>query len=145
MNRRIWTLVMLATLMLASFATAAEDPREKALQNAADTLTQGCRQEIDSYCTAVAPGKGRVLACLYAFGDKLSPQCEAALYESVEQLEWSIDVLAFVAGECREDLQAYCAGVAPGEGRLLDCIERNLGKVSARCTGAIREVGLHQD
>jgi hypothetical protein len=47
-----------------------------------------------------------------------------------------------VANECRGDLQAYCSAVKPGEGRLLDCLEKNKAKVSARCKQAQKDVGL---
>ena len=33
----------------------------------------------------MTPGQGRVLACLYAHGDKLSAKCEYALYDAAAQ------------------------------------------------------------
>ena len=41
--------------------------------------------ELETYCKDVTPGDGRILACLYAHGDKLSGQCEYALYDAAEQ------------------------------------------------------------
>lgn len=37
---------------------------------------------------------------------------------------------------------AFCSAVKPGEGRLLDCLEKNKTKVSGRCNQAIKDVGL---
>jgi hypothetical protein len=47
-----------------------------------------------------------------------------------------------VANECEADLKAHCAGVRAGEGRLLQCLEKNEAKVSTRCKGALKDVGL---
>jgi len=106
------------------------------------TVAEGCKAEIQTYCKGVTPGEGRVLACLYAYQDKLSPRCEYALYDASVQLERVVNALTYVANECRGDLQAYCSNVKPGEGRLLDCLEKNKAKVSARCTQAQKDVGL---
>jgi len=106
------------------------------------TVAEGCKAEIQTYCKGVTPGEGRVLACLYAYQDKLSGRCEYALYDASVQLERVVNALTYVANECRGDLQAYCSNVKPGEGRLLDCLEKNKAKVSARCTQAQKDVGL---
>lgn len=106
------------------------------------TVTEGCKKEIKTYCKGVTPGEGRLLACLYAYGDKLSGRCEFALYDASVQLERAVNALSYVANECRDDLNAYCSAVEPGEGRLLDCLEKNKKKVSGRCNQAIKDVGL---
>lgn len=105
-------------------------------------VAEGCKAEIQTYCKGVTPGEGRVLACLYAYQDKLSPRCEYALYDASVQLERVVNALTYVANECRGDLQAYCSAVKPGEGRLLDCLEKNKAKVSSRCKQALKDVGL---
>jgi hypothetical protein len=90
----------------------------------------------------VTPGEGRILACLYAYGDKLSARCEFALFDAAVQLERAISALGYVANECDADLEKFCGSVAAGEGRLLECLEKNEKKVSGRCKEALREVGL---
>jgi hypothetical protein len=141
MNCRTLMIAMLAGLFLITSAAAAEDPLQKGAQGAVDTFIKGCQQELTTYCKDVTPGEGRILACLYAFQDKLSPSCEYALYDTAAQLERTINTLAYVAGECRDDLQANCTGVKPGEGRLLDCLDKNQAKVSARCKEAVKAAG----
>ena len=107
-----------------------------------ETVVKGCDKEINTYCKAVTPGKGRVLACLYAYEDKLSNRCEYALYDAAAQLERFITGINYLATECRDDLKTYCSGVKPGEGRLLECIDKNMAKVSGRCKQAIQDVKL---
>ena len=107
-----------------------------------ETVANGCKTEITSYCKDVKPGEGRVLACLYAHEDKLSGKCEYALYDAAGRLERAVTALTYVATECQADLAANCAGVKAGEGRLLECLDKNDAKVSARCKGALKDVGL---
>jgi len=141
MKSKATMIAMFVALSFAVSAAAAEDPLGKGVQEALETFTEGCQKELTTFCKDVTPGEGRILACLYAFQDKLSPSCEYALYDSAAQLEKTIDTLAFVAGECRDDLQANCSDVQPGEGRLLDCLDKNREKVSDRCQEAVKAAG----
>ena len=86
-------------------------------QLAAEVL-EGCNAELVQYCADVTPGEGRLLACLCARGDKLSGQCEFALYDAVARLERAISAITYVASECRAELETHCAGVEVGEGRV---------------------------
>jgi len=134
-------LVVLLVLTLVSPAFATEDPVQAGLQGALDTFTEGCQQELTTFCKDVTPGGGRIIACLYAFQDKLTPRCEYAFYDSVGQLDRILSNLSYAISECRDDLKSYCADIKPGEGRLLDCLNKNEAKVSNRCNYALKDVG----
>ena len=135
MKRAIGCLMV--ALVVALFTGSA-----LAQEGIVQTVKEGCKTELETYCKNVTPGEGRVLACLYAYGDKLSGRCEYALYDASVQLERVVNALAYVANECRDDLKAYCSAVKPGEGRLLDCMEKNKSKLSGRCSQAVKDVGL---
>jgi hypothetical protein len=91
----------------------------------------------------VTPGDGRILACLYAHEDKLSGQCEYALFDAAAQLERAVAALAYLVNECGDDLDKHCVRRVPaGEGRLLDCLDKNEKKVSRRCKQALKDTGL---
>jgi phytoene/squalene synthetase len=107
-----------------------------------ESVLTGCKTELEKYCSNVTPGEGRVLACLYAYEDKLSGRCEYALYDAAVQLERAVAALSYVVNECSSDLKQYCTGVAAGEGRLLQCLEKNDAQVSQRCKQARKDVGL---
>lgn len=109
-----------------------------------ETVAKGCQTELEAYCKTVTPGEGRILACLYAYQDKLSGKCEYALYDAAVRLERAVAALSYVANECEADLAANCAGVKAGEGRLLQCLEKNEAKVSSRCKGALKDVGMRK-
>jgi hypothetical protein len=105
-----------------------------------ETVLDGCGKEFESYCKNVTPGEGRLLACLYAYSDKLSTRCEYALYDAASQLERALTALTYLANECRDDLKTYCSNVQPGEGRLLECIAKKKDVISDRCKNAIKDV-----
>jgi len=107
-----------------------------------EQVAKGCDKEITTFCKDVTPGEGRVLACLYAHGDKLSGKCEYALYDAAAQLERVINVLAYLANECRDDLKNFCSDIKPGGGRLIQCIDKNSDKVGSRCKQALKDNGL---
>ena len=129
--------LVLGLVFLIAMPVAAE-------QNLVQTVVEGCKVELETYCKDVTPGDGRILACLYARSDKLSGKCEYALYDAAAQLERAVAGLAYVVNECADDLEQHCSGVAAGEGRLLECIEKNDKNVSSRCKDAMREVGLKE-
>jgi hypothetical protein len=54
----------------------------------------------------------------------------------------AVNMLTYVANECKDDLKAYCSDVAIGKGRLLKCLEKNDAKVSSRCKQARKDVKL---
>jgi hypothetical protein len=119
-------------------------PAEAVAQELIDTVVNGCKQELKTYCMNVTPGEGRGLACLYAYSDKLSAQCEYALYDAAAQLERAVQTLSYLANECGDDLDKYCANIQPGQGRLLDCLGKNDAKVSKRCKQALKDTKLRK-
>jgi hypothetical protein len=128
---------VITTLSLAALGHSA-----LAQENLVESVKKGCEKELKSYCSQVTPGQARVLACLYAHNDKLSGQCEYALYDAAVQLERAVAALSYVENECQADLDQYCAQVVAGEGRLLQCLDQQGDKVSQRCRQAIQDVGL---
>jgi hypothetical protein len=125
---------LLTALLLTGLAGTA------AAQDIVATVEQGCAAEIEKYCSQVTLGEGRMLACFYAHEDKLSGQCQYALYTASAQLEHAVSALNYVAGQCQQDIITHCANVAAGEGRILDCLESNSETVSAACKTAIADV-----
>ena len=134
MKKRVVLLAVVAMFFVSVTSVWAAD-------NVIDTVVKGCEKELTTYCKDVTPGEGRVLACLYAFSDKLTGQCEYALYDAAVQLERFVAALTYLANECDADLEKFCANIEVGEGRVLKCLDENSTKISARCTQALKEVG----
>jgi len=134
MKRTLVTLTVLVVFLVAGVPAMASGPVK--------TFEEGCKVELEKYCAMVTPGDGRLLGCLFAYQDKLSAKCEYALYDAAVQLERAVAALTYVANECDDDLEKFCSTVAPGEGRLVDCLDKNMAKVSDRCKSAMKDVGL---
>ncbi len=130
----ICLLILGGILLLVSSAMAQMDPVE--------TVVKGCKMELEKYCANVTPGQARLLACLYAYGDKLSGRCEWALYDASIQLERAVAAISYTVNECSTDLRKYCSQVEAGEGRLLECLQKNDAQVSNRCKQALKDVGV---
>ncbi|HXX34797.1 MAG TPA: cysteine rich repeat-containing protein [Thermodesulfobacteriota bacterium] len=129
----IGVAVLSCVMFLGGIAIAQEKgPVERVLD--------GCSKELKSYCKNVTPGEGHLLACLYAYEDKLSTRCEYALYDAVDQLDRAVTALSYLANECRDDLKKYCSDVKPGEGRLLDCLDKKKDVIGDRCKTAFKDV-----
>lgn len=135
LKRLVITTVTLGALTLVSASAWA-------VENLVQSVKDGCKKELESYCKAVTPGEGRVLACLFAHEDKLSGRCEYALYDAAAQLERAIGALTYVANECKTDLEKHCAAIEPGEGRLAHCLKRNEKTISSRCQQAMKDIKL---
>ncbi|GMQ77379.1 MAG: hypothetical protein BMS9Abin01_2718 [Gammaproteobacteria bacterium] len=129
-------------LLTAAVVLLLSGPIASAQQNLVESVARGCETELKTYCEGVTPGEGRILSCLYAYGDKLSGQCEFALYDAAAQLERFVAALSYVANECDQDIDKYCASVEAGEGRILACLEAQGSKIQGRCTRALDDVGL---
>lgn len=122
--------------MLGGVAGAAEST------SIGQQVLEGCKDEIDAHCKDVKQGEGRLLACLYAFEDKLSSRCDYALYDASMRLERAVAALAHGVNECKSDIQKHCAKVEAGEGRVLDCLKKQGDKLSKRCKQGIKDIGL---
>jgi hypothetical protein len=127
------SIVVGALLVAGGRALAADAPVDK--------VKKACNTELTTFCKGVTPGEGRVLACLYAFEDKVSDQCAYAVYDAALQLEQAVAALKYAAGQCKDDLQKFCADVKPGKGRGLQCITKNEKDVSQACKDALKQIG----
>jgi len=132
MNRLAVVAASLLAFSAGSGVAVAED--------LVTTIEQGCKTEIEKYCSQVTLGEGRMLACFYAHEDKLSGQCQYALYDAAAQLERAISDLNYVATQCENDIESHCASVEIGEGRILECLNSKPDVVSAPCKQAIVDV-----
>lgn len=132
MKLRMTSLGVLFMLLAVSGSVFAED--------IVSTVQKGCAAEIENYCSQVTMGEGRLLACFYAHEDKLSGQCQYALYNASAQLEHAVSALNYVAGQCQNDIEKLCANVQMGEGRIAQCLENNVESVSPACKQAMNDV-----
>ena len=68
-------LIMQAILLLSASGAMAQRPGAMAAARA-------CRPDIQQFCGDVAPGQGRIKACMKAHIRELSEPCKDALFEA---------------------------------------------------------------
>ena len=138
------SFVIMAGLMArpGGAQTPAQDMTAALQGELGEEVLDGCNTELARFCAEVTPEEGRLLACLYAHGDKLSKQCDYALYTAAARLERAISAITYVASECRAELEAHCAEVDVGEGRVAQCLKDHASELSPGCDLALTEVGV---
>jgi Cysteine rich repeat len=148
--RSVWSAAALALLVFitgplvrpGATQTPAQDVTAAMQGQLGEQVLDGCNTELARYCAEVTPGEARLLACLYAHGDKLSGQCDYALYNAAARLERAIDAMTYVVSECRAELETHCAEVEIGEGRVAQCLKDHASDLSPGCDQALTEVGV---
>lgn len=107
-----------------------------------DTATHAaCTADIDTQCPHVQPGNERVRRCLFAARSRLSAPCATALLSSEAQKADDIRLNPRIQQACGGDVPRFCAGLAPGSGRVLSCLMDHASspKMSAECGGELHE------
>lgn len=132
MKNTLIKLLTIATLLLGAQAGAQD--------TLVDQLYEACETDVQSFCSQVTPGEGRMLHCMAAHEDKISGQCEYALYQAAALLEQLANAIVYVARECSSDIETICGDVKEGEGRILMCLEDNADDLSDTCTTALDDV-----
>lgn len=64
-----------AALLLSTSASYAQSATAMAVMRA-------CKPDIAQYCSAVAPGGGRIKECMKAHQAELSPSCKEAVFQA---------------------------------------------------------------
>ena len=123
-------------LLVATGPLLAQD---SVAEKVISTIQQGCAVEIESFCSQVTMGDGRLLACFYAHEDKLTGQCQYALYQASAELDQAVNALVYIARQCENDIMNLCTNVQAGEGRILECLDANSEAVSDSCKTAISD------
>lgn len=139
MPRLLAALVLAAALCVpVSEANAQRLIRTQVIRTQGPPLRQACFADYMRFCRGVPLGGGRVLNCLNARTNELTQPCFQAL---------TLRGLAYAGAlkSCRADYERLCAGVPPGWGRSLQCMQRNAPSLSPPCHDALRRQGFLDD
>ncbi len=114
-------------------------PVATAEETLVEYLVTACETDIENYCSQVTPGNGRLLHCMAAHEDKISGQCEYALYQAATLLDQLSAAIVYVAEQCRTEIETICSDVVMGEGRLAACVAEHEAEASDGCKRAIAD------
>jgi hypothetical protein len=103
-------------------------------------LQSACAKDIKKYCKDVTPGEGRVIYCMQAHEDKISPQCTFELEDELTSVQNSLDDLKNAISACKAEITGVCGKVVPGQGRIAACLLANKSTASKDCADAIQKI-----
>ncbi len=113
-----------------------------AMSAGASDILRSCAGDIGQYCSAVEPGNGRMLSCLYAHELVISDDCDAAIGDAADIIDTMFSSMRTVLEACSGDIYTLCQDVAPGEGRIFSCLINNRDALSDSCTGVMSLVKM---
>ena len=136
----ILTLLAISSAGAVSAQTSVGKAILDRLNAGVEKLESVCAQDIKKYCSKVTPGEGRMVYCMQAFEDKISPKCAYALEEAATRILTAADALKDGVIACKAEINGVCGKIKPGEGRIATCLLENKSTASAGCAAAIAKV-----
>ena len=103
-------------------------------------LENACAGDIKKYCRTVTPGEGRMIYCMHAHEDKISPRCAYELGETAGSVQATSDLLKDGVIACKAEISGVCGKIQPGQGRIAACLIANKSTASKDCADAIQKV-----
>ena len=103
-------------------------------------LESTCASDIKKYCKSVTPGEGRMIYCMQAHEDKISPKCAYELGETAGSTQATSDLLKDGVIACKAEIAGVCGKIQPGQGRIATCLIANKSTASKACADAIQKV-----
>jgi Cysteine rich repeat len=138
-------LGLLPLLVILSVGSAsAQTDITKAIQEKlaaeAAKLENSCADDIKKYCGDVTPGEGRMIYCMQAHEDKISPKCAFDLEEAAADVQLSADNLKDAITACHAEITGVCGTTQPGQGRIAACLIANKSTASKNCVEALGKI-----
>jgi hypothetical protein len=122
-HKILWVPTIAATLGL-SFALFA------LFHQPAFAQGRACADDVARFCTSVKDKPAQAMQCLKAHQSDLSADCRSRLQATEAQMKE-------VSKACHNDVQRFCEDVAPGDGRLAQCLKQRESELSTACKSEV--------
>ena len=133
----------LLPLLSAGPASAQTDIGKTILEKLTVRITKlenACAKDIKKYCNTVTPGEGRMIYCMQAHEDKISPKCAFELGDAASSVQTAADALKDAVIACKAEITGVCGKTLPGQGRIAACLIANKSTASSGCVEAIQKI-----
>jgi hypothetical protein len=105
-----------------------------------------CRPDIQKFCQNVPSGENRIIDCLNGHYDELRSACQSLLKKPANApTPTSAPDASGTAAACKTDVSSFCKGVAPGGGRIIDCLVDHQKDISDGCYAVLKKRQDAQD
>jgi Cysteine rich repeat len=129
----VLSLLTISSVGSASAQTDITKAIQEKLAAEAAKLEKSCADDIKKYCSDVTPGEGRMLYCMHAHEDKISPKCDYDLEQAAADVELHADILKETLSACKAEISGVCGKTQPGQGRIAACLFANKSTASKPC------------
>jgi len=136
-------LLPLLAVLSAGPASAQTDIGKTILEKLTARITKlenACAKDIKKYCSTVTPGEGRMIYCMQAHEDKISPKCAFELGDAASSVQTAADALKDAVIACKAEITGVCGKTLPGQGRIAACLIANKSTASSGCVDAIQKI-----
>jgi Cysteine rich repeat len=133
-------LLVVLSVGSASGQTDITKAIQQKLAAEAAKLENSCADDIKKYCSDVTPGEGRMIYCMQAHEDKISPKCAFDLEEAATDVQLSADNLKDAIAACKVEITGVCGKIQPGQGRIAACLVANKSTASKSCAEALDKI-----
>jgi hypothetical protein len=89
-----------------------------------------CKADAEKLCKDVRTGGGRIIACLKSHKSELPPACQEKLAVGKAKGEK-------VHEGCQPDVDRFCKGIKPGEGRIIACLKSHEAELAPACKAVV--------
>lgn len=128
-----------ASIFAQAETQVAKDVAAKA-EKVIGKLKASCESDVQSYCSKVTPGEGRLLLCMMAHEDKISDKCYASLLDAGDAIELTVSSVQRAVDVCEKDIGTLCGKVEAGGGKIAQCLIDNMAKLSAPCGAEVTAI-----
>jgi Cysteine rich repeat len=136
----VMSLLVILPVGSASAQTNITKAIQEKLAAEAAKLEESCADDIKKYCSDVTPGEGRMIYCMQAHEDKISPKCAFDLEEAATDVQLSADNLKDAITACHAEITGVCGKTLPGQGRIAACLIANKSTASKNCVEVLGKI-----
>ncbi|CAI7795594.1 unnamed protein product [Closterium sp. NIES-54] len=111
-------------------------------------IVETCYQDASDMTGAGGSSDAKVIQCLQDYRDELKdPRCRQQVHMLTKRAAEDIRFDRALGEACKDDVQAHCAAVPKGQGRVFMCLQDNRGKLKGPCKEALfrEEVRFAED
>jgi hypothetical protein len=90
-----------------------------------------CAEDARRLCPKAKPGSGELRDCMKKHESELSAACRENIAKGKAKVQEAKDA-------CAADVEKFCKGVKPGEGRVVGCLRKNEAQLSEACRATLK-------